>query len=684
MIGTQLDDFRILQEIGAGGMGQVYRALQLSLEREVAIKILQFSSSSSSSASQRPMERFIREARIAASIQHPNIVAIYNIGQRNNFFYIVMEYIRGNSLEQHIRRGKISEKQAWNYGLQICHGLQAALQHKIIHRDIKPANILINAEKLVKITDFGLSKKMDDGVCLTQAGMILGTPSYMSPEQASGEVADFRSDIYSLGATIYHSITGQTVFSSKSTLDVLYKHKFEPISIPESQLQSLSSGSFAILGKMLSKSQAQRYQSYGDLITDITNLLSDNQLVFANNESVYNIYKNAAVFKKSFTSTRRKRSRSRSLWTLFSAQATESKMITLVSKLRADKLQEYLGKSQPTSPTIVSVVTLSELKNHLQQIQSLVIIDASYLGPETIVFCQALKQEMPHVTVAILIDSGPTELAGPLLSLPFDNDEESLAGLLEHYLDKLTSKAAELNLATMLELAAKAGWTFAMSVNECSTDEGIIVIHQGQVAEVYQGKLKGELALRSLRLNHRSWHFDPESQKNFFSSESLAEMTQQWRQSHSYLSNLDKTEAQISHSPLDSNLQPTVTCFPPDYGDQPQRFRKLLLVEADENLAQQTVATLNNTGLFMAVSVSHAEDAIGLLNVEPFDIVVSYRRMEMIDAPLYHKIREMFPGVRQIIVNNIDKPLSTAPASNLIYMDGYTPSKLLQLMNHLP
>jgi serine/threonine protein kinase/formylglycine-generating enzyme required for sulfatase activity len=288
MIGKSFNDYTILEPLGSGGMSKVYLAFQKSLEREVAIKIITFSSPQQ--MSKDIVERFLREAKLAGSLQHPNIVNIYSAGSEENFFYLAMEYVQGNSLAVEIAKNPLPEADVWNIAAQMCLALQVAMQNQIIHRDIKPANILLNDKKVAKLTDFGISKKMNEQSDLTQVGIVLGTPEYMSPEQASCDTLDCRSDIYSLGATLYHAITGHPMFKGEA-LDVMFKHKFEPVRFPDMDIPFLSKESTAILGKMLNKQPKDRYQTHDDLLADIRALLNHKPLVIARGASAFMVYR---------------------------------------------------------------------------------------------------------------------------------------------------------------------------------------------------------------------------------------------------------------------------------------------------------------------------------------------------------------------------------------------------------
>lgn len=291
MIAEVIDDFTIIRPLGSGGMGNVYIAFQKSLEREVALKLIDKSQISNAT------QRFVREAKIAASIQHQNIVNIYAIGEQDNLIYIAMEYVPGKTLHDLLeKQGHLKEKYLWDLTVQICKGLQAASEANVIHRDIKPSNILVKSNQQIKITDFGISTRINEKVKLTSNDVVLGTPSYMSPEQISGKEIDFRSDIYSLGATLYHLLTGKVLFVG-SPIDILMQHKTALIELPMSIVPNLSTSSCAILGKMLAKQPEDRYQHYQDIISDVEAFLANKPLLFADS-SCFNVYSQIPIETK--------------------------------------------------------------------------------------------------------------------------------------------------------------------------------------------------------------------------------------------------------------------------------------------------------------------------------------------------------------------------------------------------
>jgi serine/threonine-protein kinase len=223
----KLGDFKFLELLGEGGMGAVYRARQESLARDVAVKILP----ERLTRNPKFVQRFYREARAAAGLVHPNVVQIYSIGQDEDrgVHYYAMELVRGQDLAQILKGGvRFSVDQALTIVLQAAEGLAAAAESGLIHRDIKPANMMLSPKGQVKIMDFGLAKMAaGDAIDVTEAGSIVGTASYMSPEQGLGKELDFRTDIYSLGAVLYELLTGRPPFKADDPSAVIYLHVYE-------------------------------------------------------------------------------------------------------------------------------------------------------------------------------------------------------------------------------------------------------------------------------------------------------------------------------------------------------------------------------------------------------------------------------------------------------------------------
>ena len=233
VIGRKLLHYEVVARLGAGGMGEVWRAYDPRLEREVAIKVLP-----SGSGEESPhRERFVREARAASALAHPNIITIHEINTADGLDFIVMEYVRGEPLSQVLSGGALSAVRAIEYTLQVADALKAAHEAGIVHRDLKPSNIMIGSSGSVKVLDFGIAKRVSDGdaggdrttsASLTMMGQTIGTPAYMSPEQTVGDIVDARSDLFSLGVVLYEMLSGQRPFQSPTNLGLVRKIVHEP------------------------------------------------------------------------------------------------------------------------------------------------------------------------------------------------------------------------------------------------------------------------------------------------------------------------------------------------------------------------------------------------------------------------------------------------------------------------
>ena len=259
-----ISHYRILGELGAGGMGVVYRAEDTKLGRTVALKFI----APRGIESAEEKARFLHEAQAAASLGHPNICVVHEIDEADGRLFMAMEYVEGESLKDRIARGPLKIEETLDLAIQIAQGLDAAHRKSVVHRDVKPANIMIEAGGLVKIMDFGLAK-MSGRSKLTKTGTTLGTAAYMSPEQARGEEADHRSDLWSLGAVIYEMTAGRTPFKGDYEQAVLYSIMNEA---PE-PLTAIRAGVpmelDRIVAKALAKDRSERYQHADELIVDL-------------------------------------------------------------------------------------------------------------------------------------------------------------------------------------------------------------------------------------------------------------------------------------------------------------------------------------------------------------------------------------------------------------------------------
>jgi PASTA domain./Protein kinase domain. len=273
LIGKMLGNrYEILEEIGQGGMGIVYKARCHLLNRFVAIKILR----PEFSHDEEFIKRFKYESQSAASLSHPNIVSIYDVGNEGNIYYIVMEYVKGKTLKQIIKEvnGHLSVDETISIASQVLRALDNAHRHNIIHRDIKPHNILITEDGIAKVTDFGIARAATD-YTLTYNKNIIGTAQYFSPEQAKGGIVDEKSDIYSLGIVMYEMLTGQVPFEGDSPISVALKHIEEELVPPSKINRDIPKGIEDIIIKATQKDPTKRYSTAKEMLNDINKFVSD-------------------------------------------------------------------------------------------------------------------------------------------------------------------------------------------------------------------------------------------------------------------------------------------------------------------------------------------------------------------------------------------------------------------------
>ncbi len=271
------EKYEILEEIGQGGFATVYRATDKTLRRAVAIKVLDARLSTSESTITK---RFIREAQTVARLSHPYIIDVYETGQKQGRFFIVMPYLPGPTLTQRIRQqGALPLDQVLRFTEQISSALDYAHKNGLIHRDIKPANVILNEHGDAILTDFGIVKVTDATTDLTQTGASMGTPYYMAPEQWTASQVDARTDLYALGVMVYQMLTGQMPFTGDTPHRIMYGHLSETPPPPEKLNPTLSPAVGRVLLKMLSKAPAQRYQSAAEFCADLRNALLDQTVV---------------------------------------------------------------------------------------------------------------------------------------------------------------------------------------------------------------------------------------------------------------------------------------------------------------------------------------------------------------------------------------------------------------------
>jgi serine/threonine protein kinase len=268
--GAKLDGYEILSLLGAGGMGEVYRARDPALKRDVAIKVLPAFVAQDSER----LGRFKQEAQAAAALNHPNILAVFGLGTFGGAPYLVSELLEGETLRQILRHGAVAIRKATDYAAQVAHGLAAAHERGIVHRDLKPENLFVTKGGRVKILDFGLAKlqqpvaESDDAptrTFVTNPGVVMGTVGYMSPEQVRGRPIDFRADIFALGAVLYEMLTGKQAFARPTAAETMTAILNEdPPSLSQSG-KNISPGLQRVILRCLEKKPEQRFQSASDL-----------------------------------------------------------------------------------------------------------------------------------------------------------------------------------------------------------------------------------------------------------------------------------------------------------------------------------------------------------------------------------------------------------------------------------
>src|SRR6201995_1356252 len=271
LVGTSLNGrYRLEARIAAGGRSTVYRALDETLERQVAVKLMNREVTSDSDQ----LERFRREARAVAQLSHPHIVGVIDAGEDDSRPYIVFEYVEGETLKDRIRRmGRLPITEAVAYAIEIARALQAAHARHIVHRDVKPQNVLIDHEGSAKVTDFGIARTLEeDG--LTADVRFLGTTDYVSPEQALGQDVTGQSDLYSLGIVLYEMVTGEVPFKGENQVAVAMKHVREEIPDVQVRRPGVSPAPAPVIDTATAKRRQDRYADDAELIADLEDVLA--------------------------------------------------------------------------------------------------------------------------------------------------------------------------------------------------------------------------------------------------------------------------------------------------------------------------------------------------------------------------------------------------------------------------
>lgn len=287
LAGTVFAGCKIICKLGQGGMGSVYKAHQEALDKIVCVKLL----APELAREQRNIDFFLREARSAAKLDHPNIVQIYNFGQENGSYFILMSYVEGKTLQDLVaEKGPLSVKEATDIMSGVLKGLGHAHSKSIIHRDIKPANILVGIDKIPRIVDFGLARSISEEKQLTMAGEMVGTAYFMSPEQGLAGTVDSRADLYAAGATYFYILTGRYPFDGKSSIEVIHKHIGNPVPNVMLIRPDIPIWASRVIERLMNKKPEERYQAASEVIAEFDKYSSDVEYVEpTSNERTFDI-----------------------------------------------------------------------------------------------------------------------------------------------------------------------------------------------------------------------------------------------------------------------------------------------------------------------------------------------------------------------------------------------------------
>jgi eukaryotic-like serine/threonine-protein kinase len=271
VIGTLIGGrFRLEEQVGSGGMSSVYRAFDPTLERHVAIKLMHRDISNDADQ----LERFRREARAVAQLNHPHVVTVIDAGEDDGNPFIVFEYVEGETLKDRIRRqGRLPVAEAVAYAVEIARALECAHSHMLVHRDVKPQNVLIDPDGRAKVTDFGIARSLE-AQGLTATGRVLGTTDYVSPEQALGHDVTAQSDIYSLGIVLYEMLTGEAPFQADTQVAVAMKHVREPLPDVQRRRPEISAALASVVERATAKETKNRYADVAEMVHDLEEVLA--------------------------------------------------------------------------------------------------------------------------------------------------------------------------------------------------------------------------------------------------------------------------------------------------------------------------------------------------------------------------------------------------------------------------
>ncbi|MBI4351525.1 MAG: serine/threonine protein kinase [Elusimicrobia bacterium] len=287
LTGTVFAGCKIISKLGQGGMGSVYKAHQEALDKFVCVKLL----SPELAREQRNIDFFLREARSAAKLEHPNIVHIYNFGQENGSYFIIMSYVEGKTLQDLVaEKGPLPVGEATDIMAGVLQGLAHAHSKSVIHRDIKPANILVGADKIPRIVDFGLARSITEEKQLTMAGEMVGTAYFMSPEQGLAGTVDSRADLYAVGATYFYILTGKYPFDGKSSIEVIHKHIGNPVPNVMLIRQDIPIWASRVIERLMNKKPEDRYQTAAEVVAEFSKYNSEDGYVEpTSNERTFDI-----------------------------------------------------------------------------------------------------------------------------------------------------------------------------------------------------------------------------------------------------------------------------------------------------------------------------------------------------------------------------------------------------------
>ncbi|MCA9901336.1 MAG: serine/threonine protein kinase, partial [Anaerolineales bacterium] len=270
--GSIVGNYRIEEKLGQGGMATVYKAHHERLDRPVAVKVLHAIFKDDDTF----LRRFTREAQVVARLEHPNIVPVYDFAEHEGYPYLVMRFVQGQTLKEKLSQGTLSTKEMLHVASRVADGLDHAHKQGVLHRDIKPSNILLTKGGGGFIADFGLARITQSGESTMSQDMIMGTPQYISPEQAKGNMdLDGRTDIYSFGIVVYEMVTGRVPFASDTGYSVIHSQIFDPPPLPSSLNDKISPALELVLLKVLSKEPADRYATAGEFVAAFKTALED-------------------------------------------------------------------------------------------------------------------------------------------------------------------------------------------------------------------------------------------------------------------------------------------------------------------------------------------------------------------------------------------------------------------------